>query len=76
MCGLQLLPEVQSGRQGMTGLYVRGGGPDQNLILLDGIPLYNVSHLSGIFSVFNPDIRGGFGLFSSSAGVKVALERE
>ena len=64
---LQLLPGVQSGGEGTSGLYVRGGGPDQNLILLDGAPVYNVSHLFGFFSVFNADAirnvqltKGGF----------------
>ncbi|TVP47360.1 MAG: TonB-dependent receptor [Mongoliibacter sp.] len=64
---LQLLPGVQSGTEGASGLYVRGGGPDQNLILLDGVPVYNASHLFGFFSVFNADainnvelIKGGF----------------
>ncbi|MCH7400910.1 TonB-dependent receptor domain-containing protein [Belliella kenyensis] len=64
---LQLLPGVQSGTEGASGLYVRGGGPDQNLILLDGVPIYNASHLFGFFSVFNADainnvelIKGGF----------------
>ncbi len=64
---IQLLPGVQSGTEGSSGLYVRGGGPDQNLILLDGIPVYNVNHLFGFFSVFNVDainnvqlIKGGF----------------
>lgn len=64
---LQLLPGVQSGNEGSTGFYVRGGGPDQNLILLDGVPVYNVSHLFGFFSVFPADaisnvslIKGGF----------------
>lgn len=64
---IQLLPGVQSGTEGTTGLYVRGGGPDQNLILLDDVPLYYVSHLGGFFSVFNADalsnvklIKGGF----------------
>jgi len=52
---LQLLPGVQSGSEGTSGLYVRGGGPDQNLILLDGAPVYNASHLFGFFSVFNAD---------------------
>jgi len=51
---LQLLPGVQSG-EGTSGLYVRGGSPDQNLILLDGVPVYNVFHLFGFFSVFNAD---------------------
>jgi len=49
---LQLLPGVQSGGEGQSGLYVRGGSPDQNLVLLDGVPIYNVSHLLGFFSVF------------------------
>jgi len=64
---LQLLPGVQSGGEGQSGLYVRGGSPDQNLILLDGTPVYNASHLFGFFSVFNADainnvelIKGGF----------------
>jgi hypothetical protein len=64
---LQLLPGVQSGNEGGSGIYVRGGGPDQNLILLDGVPVYNVSHLFGFFSVFNADainhvelVKGGF----------------
>jgi len=52
---IQLLPGVQSGSEGSAGLYVRGGGPDENLILLDGVPLYNVNHLMGFFSVFNAD---------------------
>lgn len=49
---LQLLPGVQSGMEGASGLYVRGGRADQNLILLDGLPLYNPSHLFGFLSVF------------------------
>ena len=64
---LQLMPGVQSGTEGTSGMYVRGGGPDQNLILLDGVPIYNADHLFGFFSVFNPDaisnvtlIKGGF----------------
>ncbi len=52
---IQLLPGVQSGTEGAAGLYVRGGGPDENLVLLDGVPLYNVNHLMGFFSVFNAD---------------------
>jgi len=64
---LQLLPGVKSGSEGSAGLYVRGGAPDQNLVLLDGVPVYNASHLFGFFSVFNPDAlksvsfyKGGF----------------
>lgn len=52
---ISLLPGVQSAGEGNTGFYVRGGGPDQNLILLDGAPVYNASHLFGFFSVFNGD---------------------
>jgi hypothetical protein len=52
---LQLLPGIQSGGEGSSGLYVRGGGPDQNLLLLDEAPVYNASHLLGFFSVFNSD---------------------
>ena len=52
---LQLLPGVQSGSEGTTGFYVRGGAQDQNLIILDEAPVYNASHLFGFFSVFNSD---------------------
>lgn len=52
---LQLLPGVQAAGEGNAGFYVRGGGPDQNLILIDGAPVYNASHLLGFFSVFNGD---------------------
>ena len=64
---LQLLPGVQAGQEGSSGLYVRGGRADQNLILLDGLPLYNPSHLFGFFSVFPAQamksvklLKGGF----------------
>jgi hypothetical protein len=64
---LQLLPGVKTGGEGQSGIYVRGGGADQNLIQLDGVPVYNASHLFGFFSVFNSDaikdvklIKGGF----------------
>ena len=63
---VQLLPGVQSS-EGTSGFYVRGGSPDQNLILMDGVPVYNVSHIGGLFSVFNADAiknvrltKGGF----------------
>ena len=52
---LQLLPGVHSGNEGGSGLYVRGGSPDQNLILLDDVPLYYVNHLGGFVSIFNND---------------------
>lgn len=64
---LQLMPGVQKGSEGSSGLYVRGGGPDQNLIILDDAPVYNANHLFGFFSIFNGDalksvelIKGGF----------------
>ncbi|NLU37540.1 MAG: TonB-dependent receptor plug domain-containing protein [Bacteroidales bacterium] len=64
---IQMMPGVQSGGEGQTNFYVRGGGPDQNLILLDGMPLYYVSHFGGFISTFNADaisnvdlIKGGF----------------
>ena len=64
---LQLMPGVQKGSEGNAGLYVRGGGPDQNLIILDDAPVYNAYHLFGFFSVFNGDAlksveltKGGF----------------
>lgn len=52
---LQLLPGVKSGTEGTTGLYVRGGNIDQNLYLVDGIPIYNPNHLMGFISTFNTD---------------------
>ncbi|MCU0416985.1 MAG: TonB-dependent receptor [Cytophagaceae bacterium] len=52
---IQTLPGVQVAGEGNTGLYVRGGGADQNLILIDEAPLYNAAHLFGIFSIFNAD---------------------
>ncbi len=52
---IQLLPGVQSANEGNGGFYVRGGGPDQNLVLLDGATIYNASHLLGFFSVFSAD---------------------
>jgi hypothetical protein len=63
----QLMPGIQSGSEGHNGLFVRGGTPDQNLFLLDDVPLYNVSHLGGLYSVFDPSMvksvdlyKGGF----------------
>ncbi|OSZ79173.1 hypothetical protein CAP35_13235 [Chitinophagaceae bacterium IBVUCB1] len=50
---LQLTPGVKGGTEGSIGMYVRGGANDENLILLDGAPLYNAGHLLGFFSVFN-----------------------
>lgn len=52
---VQLLPGVTKGGEGSTGMFVRGGDADQNLVLLDEATVYNISHLFGFFSVFNPD---------------------
>jgi len=52
---VQLMPGVKSAGDGNSGFYVRGGGGDQNLILLDEAPVYNASHLLGFFSTFNSD---------------------
>ncbi len=52
---LQLTPGIKSGGDGNAGFYVRGGGADQNLVLLDEAPVYNASHLLGFFSTFNSD---------------------
>jgi hypothetical protein len=64
---IQLMPGVQKGGEGTSGFYVRGGSPDQNLIILDDAIVYNVSHLFGFFSLFNGDAlksveltKGGF----------------
>lgn len=64
---LTILPGVQQGHEGSAGLFVRGGSPDQNLILLDGVPVYNATHLFGFVSVFTPEAlqsvdfyKGGF----------------
>ncbi|MBN2215544.1 MAG: TonB-dependent receptor plug domain-containing protein [Bacteroidales bacterium] len=64
---IQLMPGIQSGGEASSGIYVRGGSPDQNLFLLDGVPVYNVNHLFGFVSVFNTSairnvsvLKGGF----------------
>lgn len=64
---LTFLPGVSNGAEGNMGMYIRGGSPDQNMILMDGMPLYNSSHIMGFFSLFNAEtiesvdlIKGGF----------------
>lgn len=52
---LQKTPGVQTGMEGFTGLYVRGGGAEENLQLYDGVPLYNVNHMLGLLSVYTPE---------------------
>ncbi|HJD77014.1 MAG TPA: TonB-dependent receptor [Bacteroides reticulotermitis] len=66
MKAIQLMPGVQAGVDGSAGLYIRGGIPDQNLILLDGTPVYNVDHMFGFFSVFTPEAVKKVTLFKSS----------
>jgi hypothetical protein len=80
---LQLKPGIKSGGEGTSGIYVRGGGIDQNLFLVEGVPVYNPSHLLGFFSVLNQDAvneievyKGGFpakygGRLSSVLDVKM-----
>ncbi|QNH64177.1 TonB-dependent receptor [Hymenobacter sediminicola] len=80
---LQLKPGVQNGGEGTSGLFVRGGSSDQNLVLVDDAVVYNPNHLFGLFSVFNPDAvqsvdlyKGGFpaqygGRLSSVIDVKL-----
>ncbi|TNE78748.1 MAG: TonB-dependent receptor [Bacteroidetes bacterium] len=53
---ITLMPGIKSGGEGNTGIYVRGGGPDQNLVLFDNGVVYNAAHLLGFFSVFNGDV--------------------
>src|SRR5690606_28654526 len=60
---VQLMPGVQSGGDGNTGFFVRGGSVDQNLVLLDEATVYNASHLFNFFSVFNPDAVKDFQLY-------------
>ena len=64
---LQLLPGIQMGNTGFAGLYIRGGTPDQNQIILDGMSIYQVDHFFGFFSAINSNIvkdvqvyKGGF----------------
>ena len=63
---LQLMPGVKSAGEGGSGYYVRGGGADQNLILLDDAPVYNASHMMGMFSVFNGDAIKDANLYKGS----------
>ncbi|HAI84601.1 MAG TPA: hypothetical protein DCL43_13125 [Chitinophagaceae bacterium] len=85
---IALLPGVKNGGDASSGIYVRGGGPDQNLVLLDGTPIYNPNHLLGFFSIFNGDavkdievIKGGIpaeygGRLSSVINVETRTTRK
>ncbi|KAA6327301.1 TonB-dependent receptor SusC [termite gut metagenome] len=67
---IRLLPGVQATAEGGSGFSVRGGAPDQNLILLDNTTVYNASHLLGFFSVFNNDVVSGFELYKGDLPLK------
>jgi len=63
---LQLLPGIKSGHEGQSTMYVRGGSHDQNLLLLDDVPLYNINHLGGFVSVFNPEAINSFKMYKGA----------
>ncbi|MEM9548971.1 MAG: TonB-dependent receptor [Bacteroidota bacterium] len=65
---IQLLPGVQSIDESATGLHIRGGTPDQNLILYDGIPIYNGGHFFGMISAFNPSLVDNVDVYRSGFG--------
>jgi outer membrane cobalamin receptor len=67
---LQLMPGVKPAGEGNSGFYVRGGGSDQNLILLDEAPVYNASHMMGFFSVFNSDALRDIKLYKGGMGAE------
>ena len=67
---IQLLPGVQAASEGSSGFSVRGGSPDQNLILLDNTMVYNPSHMMGFFSIFNNDVISGLELYKGDIPVK------
>jgi Outer membrane receptor proteins, mostly Fe transport len=67
---VQLLPGVQPTSEGGSGFSVRGGSPDQNMILLDNTLLYNASHLMGFFSVFNNDVVSDLELYKGDLPIK------
>lgn len=62
---LQMMPGVQVQSEGATGYSIRGGSTDQNLVLVDDTPIYNISHLLGLYSVFNPDAVKGVELYKA-----------
>src|SRR5690606_28549955 len=66
MKSLQYIPGVQHATEGKSDLTVRGGSPDQNLVLLDGNLLYNINHLFGFLSVFNTDALKNVTLYKST----------
>ncbi|MBD5262222.1 MAG: TonB-dependent receptor plug domain-containing protein [Bacteroides sp.] len=67
---LQLEPGVSAGVEGMAGMYVHGGGSDENLYMLDNIPLYQVNHFGGLFSAFNTEALRNVDFYKSSFPAK------
>lgn len=67
---VQLLPGVQTASEGGSGFSVRGGSPDQNLLLIDDATVYNASHLLGFFSIFNNDVLSGVDLYKGDMPLK------
>lgn len=63
---LQMQPGVSHGIEGMAGMYVHGGAADENLVLLDGVPLYQANHFGGLFSAFNVDVIKNVDFYKSS----------
>ena len=63
---VQLLPGVNSGSEGFSGILVRGGGPDENMIQLDGVPIYSAGHMLGLFSVFQGEAVQNFTLLKGA----------
>ncbi len=80
MRGFQLMPGVSAANEGSAGMYVRGGTPDQNLILYDGFTVYNVDHLYGFYSAFNSnaikDVQLHKGGFDSKFGGRLSSVTE
>lgn len=67
---ISLLPGIQSGNEAQGALLVRGGSPDQNLIMVDGMPLYEVNHLLGLVSIFNEDVINNVNLYKGDFSAK------
>lgn len=67
---LHTQPGISEGTEGMAGMYVHGGNADENLIMLDNVPLYQMNHFAGLFSPFNPDIVRNIDFYKSSIPAK------
>ena len=67
---VNMLPGVQNAGEGTAGIYVRGSAADQNMFIINRVPIYNTSHLFGFFSAFNPDIIRDFSFYKSNLPAK------